>query len=519
MTDSAPPPPTLDPAGSGSAPPPSSDRDGSPLVGRIRELQAAAGPLEPDAEARSRLRDRVLRYTDAFLERLPRAPTFQRDTSPVAGLGELDVREEPRDPDTLLRVLEECVDGPGVNPASGGHLGYIPGGGLTEGALGDYIAAITNHYAGIGFAGPGAVRMEQQLLDWMAGLVGYPEGWGGNLASGGSVANLIAVVTAREAKGLRAVDFPKAVAYTTGQVHHCVDKALGVAGLGEAVRRRVPTDDRWRMDPAALEAMIVEDRAQGLRPWLVVASAGTTDVGAVDPLKEIGRVAREHDLWYHVDAAYGGFFLLCPEVRPLMDGIQDSDSVVMDPHKGLFLSYGVGAVLVRDDEALHRAHHYQAAYMQDARAQESLDAHSPAARSPELSKHWRGPRMWLPLMLHGVAPFRAALEEKRLLARYFWERAAEEGFEVGPEPELSVVTYRWVPRKGDANAFNRALIDALHRDGRLFVSSTTLDGTFVLRLAVLSFRTHLETIGLMLEILREKVRELETAGVPESASS
>lgn len=482
------------------------------LPERLRALREKAAPLEPDASTRARVRGKVVDYVEDFLERLPDTPTYRDDRSPVAGLDAVPISDEPRDPETVLGVLRDAVDGPGINPASAGHLGYIPGGGLTEGALGDYIAAITNHFAGIGFAGPGAVEIEQRLLAWMADLVGLPEGWGGNLASGGSIANLIAVVTAREVRGLRAADYPRAVVYTTDQVHHCVDKAVGVAGLREAVRRRVPTDDRWRMDAAALERMVREDQGAGRIPWLVVASAGTTDVGAIDPLDEIGRIAREHDLWYHVDAAYGGFFLLCPEVRPHFRGIETADSVVMDPHKGLFLSYGVGAVLVRDDEALRKAHAYQAAYMQDAHAQESWDAHSPAARSPELSKHWRGPRMWLPLMLHGVAPFRAALEEKRLLARYFRARAAALGFEVGPEPELSVVTYRWIPKSGDPNAFNRALIEALHRDGRVFVSSTTLDGTFVLRLAVLSFRTHVETIDLLLRMLAEKVAELEGRG-------
>jgi aromatic-L-amino-acid/L-tryptophan decarboxylase len=486
----------------------------STLEERIRSLEARARTLEPPPEERTAVREAVMGYADGFLDALPDAPTYRADRSPVEGLTRFGITEHGREPEEVLEVLRTAVDGAGLNPASAGHLGYIPGGGLTEAALGDYIAAVTNHYAGVGFAGPGAVEMERQLLAWMADLMGYPEGWGGNLASGGSIANLIAVVTAREAKGLRAADYPNAAVYTTGQVHHCVDKALGVAGLGEAVRRRVPTDDRWRMDPEALDSLIRKDREQGIRPWLVVASAGTTDVGAVDPLAEIGRVAREHDLWYHVDGAYGAFFALCPELEPLLDGIQDSDSLVMDPHKGLFLPYGVGAVLVRDDRALVEAHQYQAAYMQDARAERTWDAHSPADRSPELSRHWRGPRVWLPLMLHGVGTFRAALEEKHLLARYFHRRVQELGFEVGPEPELSVTTYRWVPRTGDANRFNRALVEAIHRDGRLFVSSTTLEGTFVLRLAVLSFRTHREHIDLLLEILAAQVRELEKAGVP-----
>jgi glutamate/tyrosine decarboxylase-like PLP-dependent enzyme len=308
---------------------------------------------------------------------------------------------------------------------------------------------------------------------------------------------------------LRARDYARAVVYLSEQTHHCIPKALRVAGLGECVQRCVALDDRYRMVPSDLERMIAEDRAAGLRPWLVIATAGTTDVGAIDPLAEIGRIAQAHGLWYHIDAAYGGFFLLVDDCRPKLAGLELSDSVVLDPHKGLFLPYGTGAVLVRDRQALHRAHYYQAAYMQDAAAAEPELVDSPAELSPELTKHFRALRLWLPLMLHGLEPFRACLAEKLLLARHFHAEARKLGFEVGPEPELSVATYRWLPKTGDANAFNAALLEEIHRDGRVFVSSTTLGGKFVLRAAVLAFRTHLDTIELLLRILREKVDRLE----------
>jgi glutamate/tyrosine decarboxylase-like PLP-dependent enzyme len=368
------------------------------------------------------------------------------------------------------------------------------------------------------FAGPGSVEMENLVLDWMAEIVGYPAGSGGNLASGGSIANLIGVVTARDAHGLRAKDFSKAVVYLTDQAHHCFDKALRIAGLGECVRRIVALDDRYRMMPEDLERLIRLDREDGLLPWLVMASAGTTDVGAIVPLPEIGAIAREHELWFHVDAAYGGFFALVDECRPLLAGMELSDSLVLDPHKGLFLPYGSGAVLARDKVAMARAHAYHAHYMQDTVAEESREIGSPAELSPELTKHFRGLRVWLPLLLHGVEPFRACLEEKLYLARYFYREARTRGFEVGPEPELSVVIFRWVPEVGDANAFNEALIEEIHQDGRVFLSSTMLDGTFVLRLAPLAFRTHLSTIDLTLEILREKVEKLEREGIGAPAS-
>lgn len=481
------------------------------LVGMIRRLESVSRLLEPEAGQRSAVRDPVVAYAEDFLARIEQRKTYEIEKEKARGLRASPFSDEPGEIGELLRLLEECVVTPGLNPAAGGHLAYIPGGGIYFSSLGDYLADVTNEYAGVRFAGPGAVEMENMLLDWMGGLVGYPSGSGGNLASGGSIANLIGIVTAREAHGLKPRHYDQAAVYWTGQVHHCVDKALRVAGLGGCIKRSVPMDDRYRMDPAALEQAIAEDRRAGLIPWLVIASAGTTDVGAIDPLEEIGRIARSNGLWYHIDAAYGGFFALVDECRPKLAGMAMSDSIVLDPHKGLFLPYGTGAVLVKDRAALQRAHYYQAAYMQDVVAEESLSFDSPAELSPELTKHFRGLRLWLPLKLHGLGPFRACLEEKLLLTRYFHDRVQRIGFEVGPEPELSVAIYRYVPRSGGANSFNEALVREIHRDGRMFISSTLLDEIFVLRLAVLAFRSHLETIDRFLEILDEKVRMMSAA--------
>jgi glutamate/tyrosine decarboxylase-like PLP-dependent enzyme len=478
------------------------------MIEQIRELEAISRRLEPDPQDRRRVGEAVVDYAEQFLMRLPHLKTYEINKEKAKDLRNSPISEEPAEIDELLQLFEDCVVEPGLNPASGGHLAYIPGGGIYYSSLGDYLAAVTNRYAGVRFAGPGAVEMENMLLDWMAGLVGYPEGSGGNLASGGSIANLIGIVTARDAHGLKPRDFDRAVVYLSEQAHHCIHKALRIAGLGECVMRYVPMDGCYRMIPAALESAIAEDRAAGLIPWLAIASAGTTDVGAIDPLEEIGSIAKANGLWYHIDAAYGGFFALVDECRPKLAGMELSNSIVLDPHKGLFLPYGTGAVLVKDREALYRAHYYQASYMQDILAEEALEIGSPAELSPELTKHFRGLRLWLPLKLHGVAPFRACLEEKLLLARYFYEEVQKLGFEVGPEPELSVATYRYVPESGDANAFNQALVDEIHRDGRVFISSTMLDGKFVLRLAVLTFRSHLDTIDLLLEILEQKADAL-----------
>jgi glutamate/tyrosine decarboxylase-like PLP-dependent enzyme len=190
-----------------------------------------------------------------------------------------------------------------------------------------------------------------------------------------------------------------------------------------------------------------------------------------------------------------------------MSGIEKSDSVTIDPHKGLFLPYGSGALLVKDGQKLYESQHMTANYLQDTL--KATEEASPADLSPELSKHFRGLRMWLPLQLFGVKPFRAALDEKLLLTRYFYEEIQKiEGIDVGPEPELSVLFFRYLPDEGDANTFNKKLVDEIHQDGRVFLSSTHIDETVYLRLAVLNFRTHLNEIDLILSVLREKIEEL-----------
>ncbi|MEL7371588.1 MAG: aminotransferase class V-fold PLP-dependent enzyme, partial [Myxococcota bacterium] len=253
----------------------------------------------------------------------------------------------------------------------------------------------------------------------------------------------------------------------------------------------------------ALDAMVQQDVQKGLRPWVLVASAGSTDTGAVDPLPQLADIATNHGLWFHVDAAYGGAFALCDEGRRKLAGIERSDSVVFDPHKGLFLPWGTGVVLVKDRRAMVQAHAYQASYLNDFSDQLGGEDPSPADMSAELSRPFRGLRVWLTLQLVGVVAIRAALEEKLVLAQYFHQQLqAWPDFEVGPAPDLSVVTFRWVPKSGDADAANLRLVDAVQHDGRIYLSSTVLDGRVTLRLAILNARTHLLHIDRALHVLR-----------------
>jgi aromatic-L-amino-acid/L-tryptophan decarboxylase len=465
---------------------------------QISVLEKSAKQLEPGTETRYQWLNQVQEYTEKFLEEISTKKAYNQEGDHKL-MDKIPFSSKGKSMEELLEILAESVDKPGINPASGGHVGYIPGGGVYPAALGDFMADVTNRYAGVYFANPGAVRMENKLIRWMAKLMGYPESAHGNLASGGSIANLIGITTARDAKGITSSVVPNAVIYVNPQTHHCIHKAVRIAGMGESILREVPLDERFRMKPKVLRQMVVEDIEAGLHPFLVVASMGSTDTGAVDPMDKIADITEEFDLWFQIDAAYGGFFVLVDELKDKFKGVERSDSFIIDPHKGMFLPYGIGVVVVKDTAQLNKSHYYQANYMQDTL--ESATELSPADLSPELTKHFRGLRMWLPMQLFGLKPFKAALKEKHLLTRYFYTRIKELRFEVGPEPELSVAIYRYSSDDIDDNIFNKALTKAVQDDGRIFISSTMIDGVFWMRIAVLCFRTHLREIDLLLEML------------------
>jgi len=459
------------------------------LSAKIMAYQKISEQLEPSEVDRNQYIKQLLRYSSSFIDSLDSTPAYS-DAQENVSVFQID--GEKKTFAQLLKIYASEVATKGINAASGGHLGYIPGGGIFTAALGDFLADVTNEYSGMHYASPGAVRMENELLDWMKSIFGFPKSAIGNLTSGGSIANLIALTAARDKKGVKSERVPASVIYMSEQVHHCIHKALRIIGLEDVIIRHIDLDEQSRMKSEDFSKKLALDRANGLHPFLVIASAGTTDTGAVDPLGAIGEIAKSNELWYHIDAAYGGFFILTESKKDLFAGIELADSLVIDPHKGLFLPYGLGAVLVKDIDAIYHSNFYRASYMQDVIVDESPI--NPADVSPELTKHFRGLRLWLPLQLHGIEPFVACLEEKLLLTHYFRTKLVDLGFQLGPEPDLSV-SYFWYPvDKGDENAFNEKLIKAIHKDGEIFLSSTVIKGKFVIRMAILSFRTKLKTI-------------------------
>lgn len=473
------------------------------LRAEIERLRLAARPLEPDADQRRALGGKAIEHALAYWDQVEDAPSNRPWAEVFAQRLEPEFSEEGRDPTVVLDYIAECVDRPGFATTSPRFMAYIPGGAVPYSAFGDLLAAASNKYSGFASASPGAVRIENACAAWLASVIGFPQDSAGTLTSGGSIANLTAIVTAREA---RDADGGGAV-YVTRFAHYCIDKALHIAGRGRSPKRVIATGEHYRMSVEALEQALEEDRRSGIRPWLVVASAGTVDTGAIDPLPEIVELCRRYGAWLHVDGAYGGLFALCEEGRALLRGIEQADSVALDPHKTLFLPYGTGAVVVRDGRLLQDAFSASGEYIRPLG--ESEVGPSPADLSPELTRHFRALRLWLPLQIAGIAAFRAAQAEKLALARYFHARLSEiDGWDPGPPPNLSVVAFRYLPKSGDVDEFNEQLIRHIQQEGRVMLSGTRIDGSFRLRCAILCFRTHLEHVDDAIDALVREANAL-----------
>ncbi|MBT8185857.1 MAG: amino acid decarboxylase, partial [Eudoraea sp.] len=297
------------------------------MLDRLKQLEQISRKLEPLPSERNHWNNAVQKYADNFLDNFNPSTTFVVSEEMGRAIYDFPIEENGKSITEILEIIKENVDTPNLNPASGGHFGYIPGGGVFTTALGDYLAAITNRYTGIFFACPGGVRIENLLLRWMCKMVDFPNHALGNLTSGGSLANLSAIATARDYMGIKAREVENCVVYMSGQLHHCAEKALRIAGMGECHKRYISMDTSFRMNPEALYREIEADLANDLIPFMIFASAGTTDTGAIDPLDAVGKIAQRHKIWYHIDAAYGGFFMLSEDLKPAFKGTELADSI------------------------------------------------------------------------------------------------------------------------------------------------------------------------------------------------
>lgn len=474
----------------------------------LERFDREANPLELDGKQMRALVDLAMERIVAHIDSLPHQPSADTDgAAEMARELRESAPEDGQSVEDLLEFLFETAVPKSFNTAGPGYLAYIPGGGLFHSAVADLLSSSFNRYVGVFAAAPLLAQLEANVLRWFCEAVGYPTAARGILTGGGSLANLTGLVTARIVQ--LGDDFRGGTIYASDQSHHSVAKAAVLAGFPPANVRRVPSDGRQRIRLDVLRDTIRQDRDQGLRPFLINGNAGTTNTGAVDPLERLADLAAEEQLWLHVDAAYGGFFVLTEEGQEALNGLDRADSIVLDPHKGMFLPYGTGALLVRDGEHLRQAHSLAADYMPPI--QDDPDLVDFCEVSPELSRPFRGLRVWLPIKMHGLAAFRSNLEEKLELARWLAGQIdLIEHTRVTCPPQLSLFAFRVEPPgldEGELDALNLKIMDRVNRRGRVYLTGTRLDGRFVIRACVLSFRTHLDRIQMALEDIRAEIAD------------
>lgn len=480
-------------------------------------MPATSHPLEPERAEMEDMGRAALNLLIDFIQGLPSAPAMGTDKADdlIADL----LRPPPDLPGELGPLLARFEEAAGcaIETAGPGFLGYIPGGGLFTSALAEMLARGFNRYTALPSFAPALVALEESTLRWLCQEFGLPSTAAGEITTGGSMATLTAVLAARHDR--LGEDFLNGTIYVTAHTHQCVAKAARVAGLPARRVRTVPNDADLRMDPAAAAALIAQDRAAGLAPFLLVANAGTTNTGAIDPLPDLAGLAQREGMWFHVDGAYGGFFQLTERGRSRLTGIETADSLVLDPHKGLFLPYGTAVLLARDRSTLQAAFGTGSSspYLQDVDGSLGDSLPTFADLGPDLTREFRGLRLWLPLHLHGVGAFRTALDEKLDLAEHAYrELAADPRLEVPWKPELSTVAFRLRSSRRDGgrgaghaddDERNHRFLERILAANRVLLSSTRIDDRFTIRLSVLSHRTHRKHIDEALAIIRTAARD------------
>jgi aromatic-L-amino-acid/L-tryptophan decarboxylase len=470
-----------------STPSPVADLDWSPE--RAREFAA-----------------RVVDLYAGFLSTLPDGHVFPHVTPASAQKAlAMEIPELPLSDDVIAAHLQTMLDN-STRPGNGGFLAYISGAGTVPGAIADLLASGLNANVGGWAISPGASDIERQLVNWLTTRFGYPEGSGGMVVQGGSLANLTGLKLARDhafepgrADGMRAA--PPLAIYTSAEAHFTIDRAADVLGLGEAAVRKVAVDDDLRMRVDDLERLLARDVADGVTPAAIVGTAGTTGTGSIDPLADLARVAARVGAWFHVDAAYGGAAAVTDSLRPLLAGIELADSITFDAHKWLYAPVTTAFILVRDARTLSTSFSAHAAYVEQERDVVERGADM-GMEGLQLSRSFSALRVWVALLAHGRAALAARIEHDVELTNWLARRVEETpGLELACRPSLSICCFRYVPEGVSDQEYldrlNMRIMTAVQADGEVFPSNAEVHGRTAIRSCIVTYRTeahHLETL-------------------------
>jgi glutamate/tyrosine decarboxylase-like PLP-dependent enzyme len=453
------------------------------------------GALQLSTEEMRRLGHAVVDALVAHFEGLADGPVGRR--APREELEQLfrePIPEAPGDPLGLIERIRHDVVPNTLHVNHPRFFAFVPSPGNFVSAMADALVAGFNIFAGTWFAGSAAAQIELVVIDWLREMCGLPEGAGGLFVSGGSMANLTALAAARHARlGGRS---DGAITYMSDQTHSSVARSLKVLGFGPEQIRTLQSDAGFRLPVEALQAAVAADRAAGLRPFCAVANAGTTNTGAVDPLPELAALCRAQDLWLHVDGAYGAPAVLTGPGKALLGGLDEADSLSLDPHKWLFQTFESGCVLLRDRNLLLETFQVMPEYLRDT--ERGLEEVNFGNYGVQLTRSARALKLWLSLQVFGLAAFRDAIARGIRLAELAEQALRRSGaWTIVTPAQLAVVTFRYAapaPGEGEVDRLHARIVEEMMAESYALVTSTVLDGHPVLRLCTINPRTTDEDI-------------------------
>jgi glutamate/tyrosine decarboxylase-like PLP-dependent enzyme len=486
-------------------------------------IQQITHNLDNDLETFSGDLQKALEIVVRLYERLDGARiTPAKTRTEIADLFDEPLPLEPQPMHGILDEVENKIFANSTLYLSPRFFGYINSGGNQASILADLLGSAINQILALWHFSPAASEVERRVVRWIAEFIGYPVEAGGCLLTGGSAGNLVGLAVARKAKARSNIETvgltegSRHTVYASQEVHASVDKAMAIVGMGCEQLRKVPVRHDFTMDVRSLEKQVLEDRNNGFTPICVIGVAGTTNTGAVDPLGELAEFCRHQGLWFHVDAAYGGPAARTKLVGDFFRGLEQADSVVVNPHKWLYVPAEAGCILVRDAAALRHTFQVAADYLKkekDAGVEAPIDFKD---YGPQLHRSFRALKVWMTFKAYGAAKLRAAIESNIEIMRYLADRVdeSEDFVRLAPVP-LSIVCFQY--RTGDVskhsdqeylNALNTRLLDALEKDGRIFLSGTTIAGKKALRACSVNHRLRREDADLLLDVTAQIGRSL-----------